>query len=456
MRAPVLGHSERRAKRTLERQRIQIWSYSAAGLPEPSLGERLRAIRTSRELSLREVERRSGINSGYLSQLERNEIANPTPSVLQKVARAYGEPFSVLMQWAGYVEDDPTHTSPNARRALDMIGDDFTEEELHATRAVLDAIRSRNRATFSEVHRTDLALDPSERQLLRAHALAVLRELETADSDQRVDMDEVLLVAKLVKAGAIELTLEEKKRLRKRFRDLVDVALTAIQGLVHLDRGEVYLNPELDRWEQRKRFVIGHESAHAILEDHRVTFAHLDDGQRLQQDFADRLERQANQFAIELLAKGDRLRDQFDDTPPDITVIERLARQYGISLQAAARRLAEESRHPCAVALAYRAHRGDGPLLTSRYKLWNSASFEDRLYWSQRPVPHEALCNALRLVAVGAHPAPMPALDRDGRPVELAVDGLDIHFAVFVLVSCAARPRINLRRANPFARVEAG
>jgi hypothetical protein len=95
-------------------------------------------------------------------------------------------------------------------------------------------------------------------------------------------------------------------------------------------------------------------------------------------------------------------------------------------------------------------------LLTSRYKLWNSPSFEDRLNWSQRPVPHEALRNALRLVAAGAHPAPMPALDRDGRPVELAVAGLDIHFAVFVLVSCAARPRINLRRANPFARVEAG
>src|ERR1700733_409719 len=67
----------------------------------PMLGERLRAIRTERGLSLREVERRSGVNSGYLSQLERNEIANPTPSVLQKVARAYDEPFTVLMRWAG-------------------------------------------------------------------------------------------------------------------------------------------------------------------------------------------------------------------------------------------------------------------------------------------------------------------------------------------------------------------
>jgi len=420
-----------------------------------SLGDRLRASRTDRNLSLREVERRSGINSGYLSQLERNEIANPTPSVLQKVAKAYEEPFPVLMRWAGYVEDDASATSPNVRRALDIIGDDFTDEELRAIRAVLDAIRGRNRATFSRVHRTDIALDTGERDLLRAHALAVLRELDAAESDDRVDMDQVLLVAKLVKAGEIELTLEEKKRLRSRFRGLVDWALGALQGLVHLDRNEVYLNPELDRWEQRKRFVICHEVAHAVLEDHRITFAHLDDKARLQQDFADRLERQANQFAIELLAKGDRLRAQFDDSAPSVATIELLARQYGISMQAAARRLAEESRHPCAIALAYRSNRGAGPLLVDRFKLWTSASFEDRMGWHSRGAPRDQLEGALRLAATGAHTTPQQHVDVDGRPLEVACTGMDVHFAVFVLLTCPPRPRLNLRRANLFARAQA-
>src|ERR1700684_887444 len=134
-----------------------IWQTAAMG-GQQQLGDRLRESRINRGLSLRAVERESGINSGYLSQLERNEIANPTPSVLQKVAKAYEEPFPVLMQWAGYFENDPQGISPNAKRALSVIGDDFTDEELHAMKAVLDAIRVRNRATFSPMHRTDLAL----------------------------------------------------------------------------------------------------------------------------------------------------------------------------------------------------------------------------------------------------------------------------------------------------------
>jgi transcriptional regulator with XRE-family HTH domain len=75
--------------------------------PPPRLGARLRAQRQSRDISLREMERRSGINSGYLSQLERDEIAQPTPSVLNRIAEPYGEPVEVLMEWAGYISADP-------------------------------------------------------------------------------------------------------------------------------------------------------------------------------------------------------------------------------------------------------------------------------------------------------------------------------------------------------------
>src|SRR4051812_31176498 len=105
------------------------------------LGPRLRALREEKGMSLRKVERESGINSGYLSQLERGEIAQPTPSVLHKVAKAYGEPLGTLMSWAGYIEDDPAGVSPNAKRALSYLGDDFTDDELRALKAVLEVIR---------------------------------------------------------------------------------------------------------------------------------------------------------------------------------------------------------------------------------------------------------------------------------------------------------------------------
>src|ERR1700735_4122067 len=76
---------------------LDIWRGSCrlqevASKPQPlRLGDQLRKSRTARELSLREMERRSGLNSGYLSQLERDEIANPTPAVLKKVSVAYEE-----------------------------------------------------------------------------------------------------------------------------------------------------------------------------------------------------------------------------------------------------------------------------------------------------------------------------------------------------------------------------
>src|SRR4051794_9843691 len=109
--------------------------------PPAELGARLREARNDRKLSLRDIEKTSGINTGYLSQLERGEVAHPRPAILQRVADAYGEPFNVVMQWAGYVEADPGGVSPNAQRALSVLGEDFSDEELKAMKAVLDVLR---------------------------------------------------------------------------------------------------------------------------------------------------------------------------------------------------------------------------------------------------------------------------------------------------------------------------
>ena len=84
-----------------------------------SLGDRLREHREQRGWSLREVAGRAGVNHGDLSQLERNEVAEPAPSMLHKLATGYNEPFLVLMQWAGYVEEG---LSANQARALSYSG----------------------------------------------------------------------------------------------------------------------------------------------------------------------------------------------------------------------------------------------------------------------------------------------------------------------------------------------
>jgi DNA-binding transcriptional MerR regulator/quercetin dioxygenase-like cupin family protein len=59
-------------------------------LPEdPVVGQRLRAARTKRSLSLRSAAGRAGISASYLSLVERG-LAAPSVALLQRVASAYG------------------------------------------------------------------------------------------------------------------------------------------------------------------------------------------------------------------------------------------------------------------------------------------------------------------------------------------------------------------------------
>lgn len=121
------------------------------GCPEnggsPTSASACVSLRELRGWSLREVAAKTGVNHGYLSQLERGDVAEPAPSMLHKVAAGYDVPFTVLMQWAGYVEAAKGDLTPNQAMALKYLGDDVTEGELEAIRAVLDVLRSR-RATF--------------------------------------------------------------------------------------------------------------------------------------------------------------------------------------------------------------------------------------------------------------------------------------------------------------------
>jgi len=321
--------------------------------------------------------------------------------------------------------------SPNAQRALSVLGEDFSDEELKAMKAVLDVLRNRSAAGFSAPHRSDLVLPQEHLTEIRQHALGVLRELDAVRTPEPVEIDDALVVAKLVRAGAIELTLEEKKRLWPRFKEMVDWAVHQFQGIVHLDRGEVYINETL--YEQKRRFVEGHEIGHAVLPDHKAAYAHLEDKQRLTDEFNDLLERQANQFSIELLGKGDLLREQFDGSKPSLRRMEELGLRYSISLQAAARQLAEQSRQECAVAIAWRSKEGERRLLTHFMKVWCSPSFEERFHWSAGLYPREELQQRLEAVSHATEPSPLVISDKRG-PVELASEGLDRHYAVLLLV----------------------
>ena len=67
-----------------------------------SLGSYLRSLRESRQLTLRAVEKESGISNAYLSQLETDKIKKPSPACLYKLSKLYGISYDDLMRKAGY------------------------------------------------------------------------------------------------------------------------------------------------------------------------------------------------------------------------------------------------------------------------------------------------------------------------------------------------------------------
>jgi HTH-type transcriptional regulator, competence development regulator len=67
-----------------------------------SLGDTLKAGRAAAGMSLRDVERRTGIRSGHLSQIETNVIAKPEMAILWELAALYGLDFNRLLALAGY------------------------------------------------------------------------------------------------------------------------------------------------------------------------------------------------------------------------------------------------------------------------------------------------------------------------------------------------------------------
>jgi transcriptional regulator with XRE-family HTH domain len=398
-----------------------------AGKPIP-LGPRLRELRLASKRTLRDVEADTGLNSGYLSQLEQGKVSQPTPAVLHKVAVGYGVPLAVVMSWAGYIDEDAA-LSTNQARALSYLGDDPTTEEVDALKAVLDLLRSKQQTGYSGA--LDLALPADSMAEIRGNTEALLRE---ADAVGRfpTQLADLSAVAGLVAADEISLTPHERKLLERKFGPVVHRVWNRLQGLVDLRSNEVWVKPDLA--EVKRRFVHAHEIGHTILPWQRETFAYLDDRSTLDPDIATLFEREANQAAIELLSQGHRLVQEVDDSRPSFFVIDGVAAKYGVSFVAAARRVAECSRRRIGLIICYRGDGFRGPP-----HFYCSPSFEQRFRWQATGLP-PVVGELLAQAAVGQAPAKAFAARADGKMQKLRVQTKSLPHSLMVLL-VPRRPR---------------
>ena len=94
------------------------------------LAEVLKNLRETKGLTLRRVEKVTGISNAYLSQLENGKTQNPSANVLYKLAEAYGVEFNALLELAGIIgKKQKTKKESASSSSFALYANDLTPEE---------------------------------------------------------------------------------------------------------------------------------------------------------------------------------------------------------------------------------------------------------------------------------------------------------------------------------------
>jgi transcriptional regulator with XRE-family HTH domain len=112
--------------------------------PTETLGSALKRARRERELSLRDVERRTGIKSGHLSQIETGTIARPDMAILWDLAEVYAVDFDRLLALAGLAPGGESSGRARQRMTVALRAlEGLSPEEQAATLAFMADLRAR-------------------------------------------------------------------------------------------------------------------------------------------------------------------------------------------------------------------------------------------------------------------------------------------------------------------------
>lgn len=109
------------------------------------LGSVLRAARERRGMTLRDVERRTGISNAHVSQLETGTIARPELALLWELAELYELDFGRLLRLAGRGGEPDTGGERRRRMtvALRALGELTPQEQAEALSFMAELKRRR-------------------------------------------------------------------------------------------------------------------------------------------------------------------------------------------------------------------------------------------------------------------------------------------------------------------------
>ncbi|RXT02876.1 helix-turn-helix domain-containing protein [Ammoniphilus sp. CFH 90114] len=108
-----------------------------------AFGDFLRESRLQQKLSIRKLERLSGVSNAYISQIENGNRGIPSPEILRKIAEPLGLSYEELLEKAGYV-DTPTSDSMDLEEVFKNISITFKGRELndHQKNSMLNFVKT--------------------------------------------------------------------------------------------------------------------------------------------------------------------------------------------------------------------------------------------------------------------------------------------------------------------------
>ena len=104
-----------------------------------ALGERLKALREERGMTLDDLERQTGVSKGYLSQLERGEKTNPGVKLVERVADGLGVGVSELIDGPRSYVETPARVPAGLKELLQRAaeaGAPLPDEDVHMLQSV--------------------------------------------------------------------------------------------------------------------------------------------------------------------------------------------------------------------------------------------------------------------------------------------------------------------------------
>jgi transcriptional regulator with XRE-family HTH domain len=402
------------------------------------LGQALLEGRSATGLSLREVQRRTGIHNAHVSQIEKGHIERPEVGLLFQLAELYDLDFGELIELSGHLADE---NRAGAQRAVTAA----------ALRAVGGLAPGRQAEALSYLQRLAKPPRPSKPDLseeARQRVAAVAeRALEWAGVVDMVPtpLDELATAAGITEVKeAAELpedVVAQKPRVWKR-----------VLGAIVFPAKTIYIDRE-NQIEPRANFTQAHETAHMLLPWHAAAFR-IDDEKQLFYGTRDGLELEANYAAAHVIFQGHRYHERALQNEVSIATPIDLAGQYGASLHASIRFYVERHPDPVAVLVAGRYTQFDGtlPIWTSFESdsfLQRFGRFVDQLPGAGLPVvePDLPLGQIAATVreAAGVVSDTITLVDSHGDARRFVAEGFFNRYSVFIMVSPYRRVKVGRR-----------